>query len=205
MRLRRRAARERRRKKIFRRESAAAKAQVQRKTPIKKALREQMRSNIHSGTVFIKQGTALPDNIKVETERFSAGWTLVKYPDGYGLSRAILHANWTFFCLSSEIGATAVGFDEESTERRAVRRVLESAKSKNFNSLEIVRIASKRFLGVFYTTVHARSRHVKKSTFLRRDEHDPKGNHEKNSKSAEPFTEVPNGSQLPLEVATGHS
>ena len=205
MRLRRRAARERQRKKIFRRESAAAKAQVQRKTPIKKALREQMRSNIHSGTVFIKQGTALPDNIKVETERFSAGWTLVKYPDGYGLSRAILHANWTFFCLSSEFSATTVGFDEETTERRAVRRILESSKSKNFNSLEIVRITSNRFLGVFYTTVHARSRHVKKSTFLRRDEHDPKGNHEKNSKSAEPFTEVPNGSQLPLEVATGHS
>ena len=86
-----------------------------------------------------------------------------------------------------------------------MRRVLESAKSKNFNSLEIVRIASKRFLGVFYTTVHARSRHVKKSTFLLRDEHDPKVNHDKKSKSAEPFAEDSNGSELPLEVAPGHS
>jgi hypothetical protein len=162
-----------------------------------------MRSNIHSGTVFIKQGTALPENIKVETERFSAGWTLVKYPDGYGLSRAILHAHWTFFCLSSEFSATTVGFDEETTERRAVRRILESSKSKNFNSLEIVRITSNRFLGVFYTTVHARSRHVKKSTFLLRDEHDPTD--DKNSKSAEPFVEDSNGSELPLEVATGPS
>src|ERR1700733_4583077 len=146
-----------------------------------------MRKTISSGTVFIKEGTLLPENIKVETERFSAGWTLIKYPDGYGLSRAILHAGWTFFCLSSEIAATTFGFDEEGTERKAIRKILEGAKSKNFNSLEIVRIASKRFLGLFYSTVQARSRHVNNSPSLLRDEADPNADQAKaanNSNSA---------------------
>jgi hypothetical protein len=160
-----------------------------------------MRKTITSGTVFIKEGTQLPDTLKVDTERFSAGWTLVKFPDGYGLSRAFLLAGWTFFCLSSEMSATTVGFDEDATERTAVRRILESAKSKNLNSLEIVRIASKRFLGVFYTTVHARSRHVKKSTFLLRDEADPKSNQKAKSKGPAPIAEEPNDIEASLEPA----
>ncbi|MGC1686196.1 MAG: hypothetical protein WA734_11295 [Candidatus Acidiferrales bacterium] len=161
-----------------------------------------MRKTISSGTVFIKEGTLLPENIKVETERFSAGWTLIKYPDGYGLSRAILHAGWTFFCLSSEIAATTFGFDEEGTERKAIRKILEGAKSKNFNSLEIVRIASKRFLGLFYSTVQARSRHVKKSTYLLRDEADPNADQAKAANNSNSAPERADGNELPLEAAT---
>ncbi len=160
-----------------------------------------MRKTIASGTVFIKEGTQLPETLKVDTERFSAGWTLVKFPDGYGLSRAFLLAGWTFFCLSSELSATTIGFDEDAMERKAVRRILDSAKSKNLNSLEIVRIASKRFLGVFYTTVHARSRHVKKSTFLLRDETDPNSNQKVKSKGSAPISEDRNRTEASLEPA----
>jgi hypothetical protein len=159
-----------------------------------------MQKTIYSGTVFIKDGTPLPEGLRVETQRFATGWTLIKYPDGYGLSRAILQAGWTFFCLATEISATAFGFDEENTERKAVRRILENAKSKSFNSLEIARVASNRFLGVFYTTVHARSRHVKESIYLHGDEGDQQWIQGSSSNGAH---ESPSdASELPIELAS---
>ena len=44
--------------------------------------------------------------------------------------------------------------------------MLARLKSEKFNSLEITRVASKRFLGVPYVSVSARSRHIQESLFL---------------------------------------
>ncbi len=161
-----------------------------------------MPKTILSGTVFIREGTPLPEDFRIETEPFAAGWMLVKYPDGYGLSRAILNAHWTFFCLSTETSATALGFDEENTVRKAVTRILEKANSTSFNSLEIARVASTRFLGVFYSSVHARFRHVKKSIYLLRDEGDPQWDQGKGSNGANPPTPDPIDGEMPVELAT---
>ena len=62
---------------------------------------------------------------------------------------------------SGEIGATLFGLDEQMTLRRAVEQILANLESAEFNSLEIMRVASeasKRFLGVRYVTVSAQSR-----------------------------------------------
>jgi hypothetical protein len=122
------------------------------------------------GTIFIKQGTVLPDTLKLETEPFVNGWMVVKNLDGYGLDRKIREMGWTFFCMASEITVTAIGFGEEQTLGRSFERILAMAKSKRYNSLEIARTVSKRFLGVPYTTVYARFRHIQKSMFLFREE-----------------------------------
>lgn len=129
-----------------------------------------MRKAIGSGTILIKAGTLLPEALRLETESFVTGWTLVKNLDGYGLDRRIREAGWTFFCLAGEISATGFGFEGQKTERRAVRRLLANAASENFNTLEIARMVSRNFLGVPYTTVYAHSRHVQKSLFLFHDE-----------------------------------
>ncbi len=53
--------------------------------------------------------------------------------------------------------------------RRAVEQILANLESAEFNSLEIMRLASeasKRFLGVRYVTVSAQSRHIQESAFL---------------------------------------
>ena len=62
--------------------------------------------------------------------------------------------------------ATIFGFDGQKNVRRAVKRILARLKSEKFNSLEITRVASKRFLGVPYVSVSARSRHIQESLFL---------------------------------------
>ena len=131
---------------------------------------------IITGTILIKRGTPLPEALRFESEPCGPGWGLVKNLDGYGLDRKIIEAGWTFFCLAGEIKATVFGFDRQTTVGRAVQRILARLKPEKFNSLEITRMVSKRFLGVPYASVSARSRHIQESVFLfRAGEHPERG------------------------------
>jgi hypothetical protein len=128
-----------------------------------------MPDKISSGTILIKEGTALPAALPFESEPYSSGWRLVKDLDGNGLGRKIQEAGWTFFCQAGELKATVFGLDEEKMARRAVAHILAHPSSEKFNSLEITRVASaasKRFLGVTYVTVSAQSRHIQEGPFL---------------------------------------
>ena len=125
-----------------------------------------MPDTIKTGSILIKEGTLLPEAPRFESEPYVPGWRFVKNLDGYGLDRKIHEAGWTFFCLAGEIKATVFGFDGQKTVRRAVKRILGKLKSEKFNCLEIMQVATKRFLGVPYASVSARSRHIQESMFL---------------------------------------
>jgi len=132
-----------------------------------------MLDTIKTGTILIKEGTLLPEVLRFETEPCAPGWRLIKNLDGYGLGRKIHEAGWTFSWRAGEIGATVFGLDEQRTLRRAVEQILTNLESAEFNSLEIMRVASetsKRFLGVHYVTVSAQSRHIQESAPLFRAE-----------------------------------
>jgi hypothetical protein len=125
-----------------------------------------MPDTIKTGTILIKEGTLLPEFLRFESEPCAPGWRLVKNLDGYGLGRKIHEAGWTFSWRAGEIGATVFGLDEQKTLRRAVEQVLANLESAEFNSLEIMRVASetsKRFPGVRYVTVSAQARHIQES------------------------------------------
>src|ERR1700726_4676446 len=128
-----------------------------------------MPDTVKTGTLFRSEGTLLPESLRFESKPCAPGWRLVKNLDGYELGRKIHEADWTFFWLAGEIGATVFGLDEQKTLRRAVEQILANLESAKFNSLEIMRVASeasKRFLGVRYVTVSAQSRHIQESAFL---------------------------------------
>jgi hypothetical protein len=124
---------------------------------------------IKTGTILIKDGTFLPIALRFESEPCATGWRLVKELDGYRLHGKINEAEWTFFCLAGEINASIFGFGGQKAVRRAVKRILANLKSSKFNSLEITRVASKRFLGVPYVNVSACPRHIQESLYLFRD------------------------------------
>lgn len=124
---------------------------------------------IEAGRIFVREGTALPKTVQIESEPCMPGWRSVDNLDGYALDRKIYDAGWTFFCLAYETKATVFGIDTEKMARQAMERVVANRKAEGnkFNSLEIVRVsswASKRFLGVRYVTVSARSRHIQESS-----------------------------------------
>jgi hypothetical protein len=128
-----------------------------------------MPDSIKTGTILIKEGTLLPAVLRFESEPCALGWRLVKNLDGCGLGRKIHEAGWTFSWRAGEIGVTVFGLDEQKTLRRAVEQILANLESAEFNSLEIMRVASeasKRFLGVRYVTVSAQSRDIQESAPL---------------------------------------
>ena len=112
-----------------------------------------MLNAIEAGRIFVRDGTALPKTLQIESELYIPGWRSVKNLDGYGLGRKIHDARWTFFCLAYETKAAVFGMDEEKMVRRAIERILANRESEaeKFNSLEIARVgwwASKRFFGI---------------------------------------------------------
>lgn len=125
-----------------------------------------MPANNVSGTILIKQGTLLPAGQTIETEVFLPGWNVVKNLDRHGLARKIEKANWNYFFLAGPIKATVIGHDGTATLRRAVKRALERREGQNFNSLEITKIVSKRFLGMPFLSITAHSRHIQEGMSL---------------------------------------
>jgi hypothetical protein len=123
---------------------------------------------IRVGTVFIEEGTPVPDSLAFESAPYSDGWRSVKNLNSYDLDRKICAAGWTLFDLS-HVSASAFGFDREKAAHSAVKRALAKTKSDNFNALEISLVAVKRFLGLSCVTVGARMRHVQQSMFLLHD------------------------------------
>ena len=122
-----------------------------------------------AGRVFIREGARLPESLQLESEPYIPGWRLVKNLDGHGLDQKIQETRWTSLCLAGEINTAVFGFDEQKTVRRAIARILANSRLEKFNSLEITRVvsaASRRFPGVTYVTVSARSRNIQESMFL---------------------------------------
>jgi hypothetical protein len=118
-----------------------------------------------SGTTLIRENTLLPEGLTIESELFLPGWRGVKSLDSSALARKVEGANWSFFYLAGEIRATVLGRDRSGTLRKAVKRVL-AKQEKQFNSLEITKVVSKRFLGIPFMSVVAHTRHIQQGICL---------------------------------------
>jgi len=125
-----------------------------------------MLANNTSGTILIRERTLLPAGLAVESEVFLPGWRVIKNLDRSTLARNIEGANWNFFYLAGEIRATVLGRDRSGTLRRAVKCVLAKQEGHKFNSLEITKVVSKRFVGIPFMSVTAHSRHIQQGVGL---------------------------------------
>ena len=119
-----------------------------------------------SGTIFIRENTLLPVGLAIESEAFLPGWRVVQNLDRNALARRIESSHWNFFYLAGEFRATALGRDRSGTLRRAVKCVLGKQEGQKFNSLEITKAVSKRFLGIPFVSVTAHARHIQEGIGL---------------------------------------
>jgi hypothetical protein len=122
-----------------------------------------MVNTIKAGSILIAEDIFLPESLLFESEYCAQGWILVKNLDSYGMKRIVSKAGWSFLYMTGEIKTRIFGSDEEKTRRKAINQVLKKMRSKRFNCLEIIRIATKRFLGWPYVSVQARPRHIQES------------------------------------------
>jgi squalene cyclase len=125
-----------------------------------------MADTVKSGTILITEGALLPETILFESEPYAYGWRLVENIDSNGLDQIIRQAGWNFFYIAGVIETNVFGSDEKKTTRKAVKRIIANLKSKNFNCLEITRVATKRLLGLIYISVSAHSRHIQEGPAL---------------------------------------
>jgi|SRR5580704_362594 hypothetical protein len=119
-----------------------------------------------SVTIFIREKTRLPASVTLESETFLPGWRSIKNLDGRALGRKIENAKWNYFYLAGPVKATVLGRQSLTTLQKAVQRLLAKKPSQNYNSLEISKIVSKRFLGVPYLTISAHFRHIQEGMYL---------------------------------------
>src|SRR5579872_7061623 len=119
-----------------------------------------------SATILIRDNTRLPAGLALDTEFFMPGWRAVQNLDGRKLGRKIEEANWNFFFLAGVIRTTVLGREGLGTFRRAVNRILAKQKARSFNSLEITKVVSRRFLGVPYLSMSTYSRHIQEGMYL---------------------------------------
>lgn len=125
-----------------------------------------MFTGIQTGTLLIKEGLLLPEVLRVESERYSNNWRVVKAFDGFGLDRKLRAIGWNFFFMAEQNKVIAFGSGGEKTIAKAVERLLAKIKSQTFNSVEITKIVASRFLGIPYLTLSAHARHIQMGPFL---------------------------------------
>ena len=125
-----------------------------------------MSSTNRTRTIFIREDIRLPATLSIESEAFLPGWRVVKNLDRQALTREVEGANWNFFYLAGEMRATVFGREGLGALRRAVKCVLAQQEGQKFNSLEITKIVSKRFLGIPFMSVTAHSRHIQQGVGL---------------------------------------
>ena len=119
-----------------------------------------------SGTIFIRENTLLPVGLAIESEAFLPGWRVVQNLDRYAFARRIESSNWNFFYLAGELRVTVLGRERSGTLRTAVKCVLGKQEGQKFNSLEIAKAVSKRFLGIPFVSVTAHARHIQEGIGL---------------------------------------
>ena len=125
-----------------------------------------MAQTIEAGTLFIKDGTQLPETLPIESDPYLKGWSRVKNLSCSALDRKLTEVGWTFFFMAGEVTAMAFGSNSEKTIRKAVENVIANMKPGRFNCLEISRVEAKSFLGLPYVTVAGHARHVQESVYL---------------------------------------
>jgi hypothetical protein len=125
-----------------------------------------MPPNVQVGAILIEEWPMMTQLLGLESEPYSANWSLVKVLDGFALDRKIRAAGWNFLFMAAEVKGMFFGALGAKKIQNALKRILGKAKQQHFNGLEVTGIVAKRFLGVPYAIVSAHSRHVQQSCYL---------------------------------------
>ena len=123
---------------------------------------------VSSTTLFIQDGTSLPESLVLRTDSYCNGWSVIRNTGPAELDRQIHGSGWHFFYLASGIKVTAFGFRTGLAIRRAMKRLISLVSSGKYNCLQIEDIQTGSFFGLRFVNVSARPRHIQQSQVLMR-------------------------------------
>jgi hypothetical protein len=114
--------------------------------------------------LLVKDGTALPPDLKKESTGFLPGWRIVKNFDNHSLRQRMRETNWSLLQLRGGKEKRVMGRGRQQILRRGVMQILGELKGKRFNSLEITVVGSKSFFGMLFLNIAVIPRHFQHST-----------------------------------------
>lgn len=117
------------------------------------------------GAFMIQEGVLLPKGLLLNSDRYTAGWQAVRRINAFGVDRKVRLAGWNMFTIAGEFKAMVWG-PTTSGLRRALIRVLAVIRARRYNSAEVTAISKGHFLGIPYTSVKVRARHIQVSYLL---------------------------------------
>lgn len=123
----------------------------------------QATTPVVSGTILLREGVLLPEQLNLKTEKHSADWRILPEANGYALDRQLRVVGWSCTLLSGEIKTISFGRSQAAMLKSGVRRLLAKVRGLDYNCAEIATIKHSRFLGVPYVTICAHARHIQSS------------------------------------------
>jgi len=121
-----------------------------------------MANGITAGSIWIEDGTRMPDVPAIHHEFHASGWTAMNGTRS-SFEKEIEGAGWTLFFMAGEIKVTVFGFEAEQNLASALKKLIKDVKAQHFNGIEITGVTSKSFLKVPYLCVTAHPRHLQMS------------------------------------------
>ena len=118
-----------------------------------------MPSEMKSGSVLTKEGTALPES--VQTEPFMKGWNLVSDADAAQTQRNVEQAGWQFL-RGREIRASATARDLKQAIRRALQHLAEAADRQKVNAVEVIGFDATKLIFFFEVAARGYARQIQR-------------------------------------------
>lgn len=86
-----------------------------------------MIENLQREELLVRQGTALPDSLKVFAPDVQGQWCLLRGMRSADLGRRLDPAGWQFFFVPPEVRANAFGVSQKHALARALKKILVNA------------------------------------------------------------------------------
>jgi hypothetical protein len=123
-------------------------------------------STIKRGSLLLAEGTILPPSIMLESNACTSGWRLLKNVHSQEMKELMAQAGWNFFYIATERKTTVWGWNRNGALRKALRQITARANVTEYNCLEIKEVDARRFLGLSFVRLTARSRQIQAQTSL---------------------------------------
>jgi len=117
---------------------------------------------LETGCMFVLEGFLLPPALRFESQPYSDGWRLVRGLRSQEIDRQARDCGWSLVSRGSSMRRTAIGLARAGSLQRATSYLLGETRKNAFNAMEITRITSRRFLGLYMVGVSAHSRSLQK-------------------------------------------
>lgn len=122
-----------------------------------------METAIENGCIFVMDGLLLPPTLRFAGQPYSDGWHLITNLKSNDVDLRARDCGWNFMFLAEGMRCSVFGFGRTWSLRKAVNKLLATARENAFNSMEVTEITARRFLGMHWVSVGAHSRSLQKS------------------------------------------